>query len=400
MKVLYYFRNDFRLKDNSLLNEALLNATEITFIAKAPSERWGLWRQKFQWESLLNLKTQLLSRGHDLIILNLVPSETLELYDVLYTPLHNTHYERREVASLSSKIKVISYWTDRLLKTPPSGIQNLPDIYTEFRKQVELDFQPLQPLTTPTKWPIQKDWPLSSIEGPIFPKNDFRSAFPFEGGEEAALERLHSYTHGTNAIQSYKKTRNELVGTEYSTKFSPWLSLGCISPNYIFHFVEEYENNVKKNQDTYWVKFELWWREYFRWVFEKYPQSYFTLEGIKNIALDLEENSNLFQKWCNSNTGDDFVDANMLELRKTGFMSNRGRQNVASFLIKDLKINWQWGAEYFENQLIDYDVYSNWGNWQYIAGIGNDPRPNRYFNTQKQASMYDKDGAFRRLWNS
>ncbi|MCF8058800.1 MAG: DASH family cryptochrome [Bacteriovoracaceae bacterium] len=400
MKVLYYFRNDLRLQDNPLLNEALDKADEIMFIAKAPQDNWGHWRQKFHWESLLDLKEQLLGFGHDLAIIKKIPTEILKNFDFLYTPLHNTHYESREMSDLSKEIKIISYWTDRLLKVPPSGVKNLPDIFTDFRKQVELNFLPRLPEVPPKNWPINISLTLSTLEAPSFDNHDVRSAFPFKGGEKAAIERLRSYTYETNAIESYKKTRNGLIGTEYSTKFSPWLALGCLSANAIFHEVESYESRVKKNQDTYWVKFELWWREYFRWVFEKYYHSFFSVKGIQNKSLDLKNDIALFEKWCDGKTGNDFVDANMLELKKTGFMSNRGRQNVASFLIKDLLLNWQWGAEYFENQLIDYDVYSNWGNWQYIAGIGNDPRPNRYFNTLKQASVYDQNGAYRRLWES
>ena len=102
--------------------------------------------------------------------------------------------------------------------------------------------------------------------------------------------------------------------------------------------------------------------------------------------------------WVLGETGIPFIDANMKELRDTGFMSNRGRQNVASFLVKDLKVNWQMGAEYFESALIDYDPCSNYGNWNYVAGVGNDPRENRYFNILSQAKRYDPDGAFVRHW--
>ena len=79
-------------------------------------------------------------------------------------------------------------------------------------------------------------------------------------------------------------------------------------------------------------------------------------------------------------------------------MSNRGRQNVASYLVHQLKLDWRRGAYYFEKMLIDYDVFSNWGNWSYLAGVGNDPRENRVFNTQKQAEMYDADKAYRKCW--
>ena len=88
----------------------------------------------------------------------------------------------------------------------------------------------------------------------------------------------------------------------------------------------------------------------------------------------------------------------MRELNTTGWMSNRGRQNVASYLIHDLSIDWRWGAAYLESQLIDYDPASNYGNWMYIAGVGNDPRPSRKFNTKGQAERYDTEGTYRKLW--
>ena len=88
----------------------------------------------------------------------------------------------------------------------------------------------------------------------------------------------------------------------------------------------------------------------------------------------------------------------MIELNQTGFMSNRGRQNVASFLVRDLKLDWRLGAEYFESLLIDYDVCSNWGNWTYAAGVGNDPREDRYFNVIGQAKRYDENAEFVTQW--
>ena len=134
-------------------------------------------------------------------------------------------------------------------------------------------------------------------------------------------------------------------------------------------------------------------------MMKKYHHSFFLQHGIKDPKTKLNRhNAALFESWKNGKTGIDFIDANMLELKHTGFMSNRGRQNVASYLCHNLNLDWRYGAAYFEEQLIDYDVCSNWGNWAYIAGVGNDPRENRVFNIQKQAIEYDKDGSYRRLW--
>ena len=102
-------------------------------------------------------------------------------------------------------------------------------------------------------------------------------------------------------------------------------------------------------------------------------------------------------QWAEGETYEPFVNANMLELKHTGWMSNRGRQNVASYFAKNLLLDWRMGAAYFEALLLDYDVHSNYGNWMYVAGVGNDPR-DRKFNVQFQAERYDPKGAFQKLW--
>jgi deoxyribodipyrimidine photo-lyase len=105
-----------------------------------------------------------------------------------------------------------------------------------------------------------------------------------------------------------------------------------------------------------------------------------------------------FNRWAEGTTGFPLVDAAMRELWCTGYTSNRARQNVASFLARVLGIDWRAGAAWFESLLIDYDVASNWGNWAYVAGVGNDARGFRFFNVHKQALMYDATGAFARHW--
>jgi deoxyribodipyrimidine photo-lyase len=190
-----------------------------------------------------------------------------------------------------------------------------------------------------------------------------------------------------------------MVGADYSSKFSAWLALGCISPRFIHDELKKYEKQFGANESTYWMVFELLWRDYFRFMMKKYNTKFFQQAGIQNKGIAVNKyNASQLQDWINGETGIDFVDANMIELKLTGFMSNRGRQNVASYLCNDLKLDWRFGAAYFEQQLIDYDVCSNWGNWAYLAGVGNDPRGNRYFNIEKQASDYDKDKKYRNLW--
>lgn len=209
-----------------------------------------------------------------------------------------------------------------------------------------------------------------------------------------ALERLEYYIWQTEKLAFYKKTRNQLLGDDYSSKFSPWLAWGCLSPRLIYRDVQRFEKDVVKNQSTYWLIFELIWRDFFRFHSRDIGNRLFLKSGYRDVQISWDQDSALFLKWTKGETGYPFVDANMKELNQTGFMSNRGRQNVASFLVHDLGIDWRQGATFFESQLIDYDPYSNYGNWQYVSGVGTDPRADRYFNILTQASRYDSKATF------
>ncbi|MFN7013467.1 MAG: FAD-binding domain-containing protein, partial [Bacteroidia bacterium] len=191
---------------------------------------------------------------------------------------------------------------------------------------------------------------------------------------------------------------NELLGTDFSSHFSPWLALGVISPQTILTYLREFENQYGANESTYWLWFELLWRDFFRYQMMKHGRLFFLKGGIAKKPITFKNNVLLFKQWINGETTEPFVNANMLELKHTGFMSNRGRQIVASYLIHDLGIDWRWGAAYFEMQLLDYDVSSNWGNWSYIAGVGNDPRSCRKFNIKKQQEQYDPDLKYSNHW--
>jgi len=295
----------------------------------------------------------------------------------------------------------------------PFELNSLPDIFTQFRKKMEREPAPKAPLTRPeriTTPPEGADSLLKELgikEAPTPPhwEEDERACLRFEVGERGGLNRVEDYLWTRGCIETYKETRNGMVGESYSTKLSPWLSVGALSPRYVWHEVLRYERERVENDSTYWVRFELLWREYFQWVALKWGARLFQAGGLKSTSPLKREPLTLnsrarraFEQWRSGETEDSFVNANMRELSATGFMSNRGRQNVASYLVHDLGVDWRAGAAYFESQLIDYDPASNWGNWAYVAGVGNDPRPQRRFNTQGQAARYDGDHRFRDHW--
>jgi deoxyribodipyrimidine photo-lyase len=301
---------------------------------------------------------------------------------------------------------------------PFDVVKDLPDTYTQFRKEVEsLVFKKkiaLKCLPVPKFKPCVTfkdgfDFGVIPELSSLCEQPEEKAELPsnsnyFKGGELHGLERIHEYIWATNSIKDYKETRNGLVGMNYSSKFSPWLALGCISPRYIMKEVRSYEAQRVKNDSTYWLWFELLWRDYFKFYGMKHKNEMFFLGGAqrnpnkKEWRTSMTEIKQIFESWKFGRTGYPFIDSNMRELFATGFMSNRGRQVVASFLVNDLQIDWRLGALHFEEHLLDHDPCSNYGNWNYVAGVGSDPREDRYFNVVKQATVYDPEAQHIKMW--
>ncbi len=428
-KIIVWFRQDLRLHDNEALNEAIKRGDEIVpiyvfderhFVTKTSFgfPKTGKFRTKFILESVEDLRQSFQKCGIDLIVRIGKPEEIVpQLADEIKAAWVFCNIERTaeevfvqdEVEKRLWRIgRELYYYRGKMMyytQDLPFPVAHTPDVFTNFRKEVEKIVPIRALLPTPTAfqpWSFHCDkgrMPTLKELGHEDFETDERSVLNFRGGETVALQRLHEYLWQTDAILTYEVTRNELIGSNYSTKFSAWLAQGCISPKMIYHEVVRYEAERMKNKSTYWLIFELLWRDFFRLMAKKHGVKIFQKGGTKEMKNpQLIDNQLLFEHWATGTTGIPFIDANMEELNKTGFMSNRGRQNVASFLVKDLSVNWQMGAAYFESMLIDYDVASNWGNWNYIAGVGNDPREDRYFNILTQAKRYDTNGDYVKLW--
>ena len=163
--------------------------------------------------------------------------------------------------------------------------------------------------------------------------------------EDDAYAHLRTYIWESKAILHYKNTRNLSIGDHVSTQFSVWLSLGILSARTIAHEIKLFEKNVKKNSSTYWVIFELLWRDFFQFQCEKHGLRWYQfggLQGLGNIPPTYDENA--FNAWRTGQTPEPFVNAHMKELITTGYMSNRGRQVVASYLVHNLNQDWRRGA--------------------------------------------------------
>lgn len=420
---LIWFRNDLRTIDNVVLKQACISGARVIGVYFFDPKYFAIneygfrtthkYRAKFLIETIEDLRLQLLALNITLLVFNDRPDNIIPQvcarYHVSKVYLQN-EWTRDEVdtqTAVVSKVENISLNTfyNQFLYHPEDinfEIQALPQVFTVFRKKLEQYVAIREEVSTP-KMPItnriENDTQIPSLEDLGFENFDTHphAAFPFKGGETEALKRLNEYFFETKKLGCYKKTRNGLVGKDYSSKFSSWLANGSLSLRTIYSKVKQFEEEYYSNESTYWLIFELIWRDYFKYVSMKHGNKIFKLKGILNKQYAWSTNQNQINDWINGKTNSDFVNANMIELMETGWMSNRGRQNVASYFAKELKLDWRIGAAYFESFLIDYDVHSNYGNWMYVSGVGNDPR-DRNFDVKFQADNYDSNGKFRKLW--
>lgn len=401
--------------------------------------RCGNFRIKYLCESVWNLKQNYKKHGSDLIIAagraeSILPSliqsmKQKESGEVdLWMQDEYTKEEQDEVERIKVAIKDHAGFhmveENTLVARddlPYKSIEKLPNMYTEFRKAVEPLDHVREPYTPPEKLPsapqyeaINSDYEVPDNMNECIrvlcdkvggvPKVPEITAHPMTGGEDEAIKRLFHYIKGgkDSPAAHYKETRNQMLGPDFSTKFSSFLSLGTISPKFIHHTLNKFEKDygLEGNGNTYWIRFELLWRDYFKFVALKYGAHVFRKWGLKQKHLNDKwkgVDAVEAKRWKTGTTGVGIVDAAMRELNQTGYMSNRTRQIVASFLV-ELKLDWRIGAEHFEEKLLDHDASSNWCNWQYLAGIGNDPRGNRRFNPAKQTHDYDPEGKYIKTW--
>jgi deoxyribodipyrimidine photo-lyase len=419
---LVWFRNDLRIHDHEALTKAIAkHNTIIAFycfderhFAKDVYgfDKTSSIRAQFLIESVQNLRDNLKKLGGDLVVRFGSPAK--EIKKIVQDHDVDSIYAYKEITAEERKVELelaeifsgpINYFLGSTLyhvNDLSFDYRDTPKVFTAFRKLVEKKSS-IRP-TFPSPVEIHSvnnvsagEMPTLSTLGLSAQPIDKRSVIDFKGGENAALERLQHYFFDTESLSNYKVTRNGLIGADYSSKLSAWLWNGCISPRQIYWSVKEYEKKIKKNQSTYWLIFELIWRDFFKYIALKHGNAIFKIGGINGKSEKWKEDEQAFHRWANGMTGIPFIDANMRELNQTGFMSNRGRQNVASFFVTELGLDWRKGAAYFESKLIDYDVASNYGNWMYVAGVGNDPR-DRYFNVILQAKRYDPKGEYVRLW--
>lgn len=453
--VIVWFRKDLRCHDNWVLHQAILGGSDLSdahrepadallpvFILPAESDsQWCFPRMSPLRRTWINsavkaLAGELATRGCPLLSLNGDTTSTLLRLvrltgaRAIYCEAHAAPEEVADLEHLKAALgetncQLYSFWQSSLFSPTalPWTIECLPPVFTDFRRGIEdARLETLPPLPPPLAlppWPAEaigldvETWPANGedFSGTFHPAlQDERNSFRYSAllpdsrevsvepaGEVVALEHLQQYLQ-RGLPHSYKRTRDGLIGLDYSLKASPWLATGSLSPRRLLSELRDFESQFGANEGSYWLWFELLWRDYFRFLHLQHGSRLFSQKGLAKSLSPVRHNPDHFAHWCSGETGSDIVDAGMRELASTGFISNRMRQIVASALIHDLECDWRAGAAWFESQLIDYDVYSNQGNWLYISGGGTDPRGGRRFNLAKQAAMHDPQGEYRMRW--
>ncbi|MEM8585260.1 MAG: DASH family cryptochrome [Bacteroidota bacterium] len=417
---LLLFRNDLRLHDNEALDRSIAGADELIVVycydprhfrmLPIGFRKTGYRRFQFLKACLEQLDQRLKDLGNKLEIKIGRPEDVIpklvNQYQIsrVYTQKEIADEEVKVEQALKSELTKLAVplelvWGKTLyhLEDLPFPPEKTPITFKSFRNKITKKIRPRAIFPTPTILPPS---PVENIE--THPSPDvlgFTASeivenhhFILPPGETAALERLNYYTFESDLIVRYKYTRNQSLGLDYSSKFSAYLAHGCLSPRQIYFTVKQYEREVKRNISTWWLIFEVIWRDFFKFQAMRFGNLMFSPGGIRERETLWIKDHQLFNWWQGGRTGIPFLDAHMRELSATGFMSNRGRVNAASFLTQDYKIDWRWGAAWFEHHLIDYDVCSNWINWNTQA------LEMYYTNPVHQAMKYDKKGDYTLTW--
>ena len=424
-RVLFWFRRDLRLADMPALrattDAAVLLPVWVDEARWHQPDRWGIaplgpHRARFQADAVADLDRSLRALGSRLwaqagepvaVLARLVQAAAI---DVVVTQAEVAPFEQDDVAALRrAGVQVLTVAPTSLfdLTDLPFKPAAVPTVFTPFRHAVEGERTPVHPpMAAPRSLPPLPD--AAGLPEPVLPVatadsgDDDRSSFPharagWTGSARDALAHVQRYFAGP-LPRHYKATRNGLSGTDFSTKFSPWLASGVLSPRQVHAELLAHEAREGESDGSRWIVFELLWREHFRLLHHRFGRKLYRGRGLTDQPPP-GHNPQGFARWQTGRTGVPLVDAAMRELAATGFMSNRLRQLVASYLIHDLGGDWRAGAAWFEHLLLDHDVHSNHGNWLYISGRGTDPRGGRRFNPEKQARDHDPDGSFARMWS-
>lgn len=408
-RILCWFRRDLRLDDNTALLAAYAAAEEVVpvFIfddAILSRPDTGAVRVAFLLESLRNLDENLRARGSRLLLRRGRPEHVLAQL-VTETAASAVYFNRdvepfalvrdaRVRAHLEGRCAVEGF-DDGGLTAPEAVRTKAGTPYTVFTPYKQAVLAQAVPRPRPAPAALRTPADVPGDPWPSLTDLGFTTSVSLPpGGETPAQARLHDFIQ--NGLARYA-TERDVLSAEGTSRLSPYLRFGCLSPRRAYWAAREAVPEGSPGVES-WIA-ELIWRDFYRQILFHFPH---VESGAFRRAYDdlaWENNASWFDLWCQGKTGFPIVDAAMRQLLTTGWMHNRARMIVASFLTKDLLIDWRWGERHFMKHLVDGDLAANNGGWQWAASTGTDAQPYfRIFNPTAQGKKFDPTGSYVRRY--
>ena len=420
--VIHWFRRDLRLQDNTALHAAIYSQRMVVplFILDPVllrSQYVGAPRVAFMLEGLRNLDESLRTLGSGLLVRHGRPEEILPRLahdmgaEAIYWNADYSPYARQRDMQIERALDIpVHRFDDTLILPPGTVLKDDGEPYTVFTPFMRRWRSAVVPQVIPRLRADSAFHPLRDLAADRVPSArdlGFDTSVALPAAAEAAAERrLSAFLE--DAIFSYADGRNSLLTNPFegedrgTSVLSPYLRFGMVSARMMYERAREVHslagNESGRRSVETWIN-ELIWREFYTHILFHFPHVMSGSFRPKYDALQWLDWSEGLEAWQKGRTGFPIVDAAMRQLRTIGWMSNRARMIVASFLTKDLLISWRHGERFFMQNLIDGDPAANNGGWQWAAGTGTDAQPYfRIFNPASQSQKFDPDGEYIRAW--
>ncbi|MGY8910875.1 MAG: cryptochrome/photolyase family protein [Flavobacteriales bacterium] len=396
---IFWFRRDLRLDDNVGFYNALKSDYKVLpififdeeILSKLPKDDA---RVTFIFDTLQEMRNKLQEKyGSSIAMLKGKPKDVFKqlvkdhTIDTVFTNRDYEPYAKErdaKIATLLSKENIsfetfkdqVIFEKDEVVKSDGNPYK----VYTPYMKLWKKEFEKID-----LKIYYTNEFLDNLIENSRLPNVSLDDI-----GFKKSTQKIAAFTVTPTLIQEYEDTRN-FPAQDSTSKLGPHLRFGTASIRKMI------KKAIAEKNEIFWQ--ELIWREFFAQILWHFPHTKDAAFKSKYDRIEWRNNEHEFKKWCNGETGYPLVDAGMRQLNETGFMHNRIRMLVGSFLCKHLLIDWRWGEAYFAEKLHDYEMASNVGNWQWVAGSGVDASPYfRIFNPTTQIKKFDKDLKYIKKW--
>ena len=396
---IFWFRRDLRLDDNVGFYNALKSEHKVLpififdeeILSKLPEDDA---RVTFIFDTLQEMRNELQKKyGSSIAMLKGKPQEVFKqlvkeyTIDTVFTNRDYEPYAKERDGAIETLLSKenISFKTfkDQVIFEKDEVVKSDGDpykVYTPYMKLWKKEFEKID-----LKIYYTNEFLDNLIENSRLPNVSLADI-----GFKKSTQKITPFTVTPTLIQEYEDTRN-FPAQDSTSKLGPHLRFGTASIRKMI------KKAIAEKNEIFWQ--ELIWREFFTQILWHFPHTKDKAFKSKYDRIEWRNNEHEFKKWCNGETGYPLVDAGMRQLNETGFMHNRIRMLVGSFLCKHLLIDWRWGEAYFAEKLHDYEMASNVGNWQWVAGSGVDASPYfRIFNPTTQIKKFDKDLKYIKKW--